>query len=89
MQPKKTIVDFVNNITADNPLSITEVIKVAIDYYRLNSTEKVERTETGEVKILYIASMAEENMLTKIVTLIAGEDADIESAYNGCIVRAY
>ncbi|MFE8699645.1 DUF6407 family protein [Cytobacillus sp. FJAT-54145] len=68
---------------------LKKLVRSAIDYYELKSIEKLEETANGKVETLYIASMAEENILSRIVGIATGEDISIEEVYDGYIVRKH
>lgn len=92
MSSKKSLVAFVQeaskslpNFDPKNDNIIKELIVKAIEYYQL-------QTVVGEeMKVIYINSMAEENILSRLVELTRGEGSEmsIESLYEGCIVRNY
>ena len=66
---------------------IQDVIRSAIDFYNLHSYEEVE----GADCFLYIYSMAEENLLGKIIELChdGKEELSLEEVYKGQIIRKY
>ncbi|MDT8859678.1 DUF6407 family protein [Alkalihalobacillus sp. MEB130] len=70
---------------------IKTIIKSAIQYYDLKSEEIIDETESGAAGVLYLASMAEENILTKIVYLSSGNKTgnSLEQVYNSRIVRKH
>ncbi|WP_096199793.1 DUF6407 family protein [Bacillus sp. FJAT-45350] len=97
MKARKSFTEFVED-TIDNMKDfdsndlncIRESIRNAIHYYDLKSN--VEETEAGRVEVLYITSMAEENMLLKIVELaVSGnvEQINLESVYESRVVRSH
>ncbi|MCD8511686.1 MAG: DUF6407 family protein [Bacillus sp. (in: Bacteria)] len=69
--------------------NVQELVSGAIDYYDLNSKEVIEHTGEKQIKTLYVASIAEENMLTRFVQALSGNDDTIEAIYNGQIVRKH
>lgn len=93
MKSKKQLMDFVRDTIQQikdfnsNDLNhVKEVIRLAIVYYDLKTFEKFEERE-----ILYIASIIEENMLSKIasLTIANGKESSIEYIYHGYVVRNY
>ncbi|MBB6454919.1 Na+/phosphate symporter [Salirhabdus euzebyi] len=79
------------NYNSHNYQDIKDIIKQGIHYYQLNSAEKLHDTEEGKKEVLYIHSMMEENILSKIATLASNNDGEIniEAIYEGYIVRNY
>lgn len=70
--------------------NIQEQVKKAINYYKLNSEDIIEQGGDRPVRTLYIASIAEENMLTKFVQILTNnENITIESVYDGSIIRRH
>ncbi|WP_216831816.1 DUF6407 family protein [Alkalihalobacterium elongatum] len=95
---KKNIEQFVNEVTSHinevnevDMSNIKEVVRKAISYYELKSYEEREQTKQGTSDYLYIHSMIEENMLSKIVTrtINDGNDHYIEEVYQGCVIRRH
>ncbi len=89
---KQSFVDFVKvstekiNFDSNNRCMVKEVIRQAIDYYDLKSTEK-----EGENEVLFLESAIEENILKKIAQ-IAMEDEEegiIDLIYDGYVVRKH
>ncbi|MFB1083038.1 DUF6407 family protein [Jeotgalibacillus sp. JSM ZJ347] len=62
-------------------------IKEVLDFYEMRSQIEHEGNSENEPH-LYLNSMIEENMLTRLVES-TGEYTDIESAFNGRVVRNY
>ncbi|NLP52501.1 DUF6407 family protein [Bacillus sp. RO1] len=90
--------DFVQNTLKDmghfdkkNTECMKELVREAIYFYKLNSYEEDEETNEGTMKYLYIHSMMEENLLSKVVGLSMGIDRgfDLEEVYQGCVIREY
>ena len=98
MKSKKGLAQFteeallhLNIFDAANMSCVKEVIKLAITYYELKSEERVELVEGRNIEVLYLHSMMEENILTKVVELTTGkkDEITIEAVYNGSIVRKH
>jgi hypothetical protein len=97
MKSKKAFSDFVQEarqMSGSNHRdkeNIKNIIRRAIDYYGMKTVEKVEETESGRSEVLYLASVAEENMLNRITDVAFGNDGDggIEAVYEGYIVRKH
>ncbi|GAE35496.1 DUF6407 family protein [Halalkalibacter akibai] len=97
MQSRKSFTEFVKEtkqslkeFDPNNDQHIKDIVRKAIQYYDLQSTEKVEDPEKS-VETLYVASMIEENILSKI-TELASENSEldsIEALYNGFIIRKH
>ncbi|KPB05983.1 DUF6407 family protein [Bacillus sp. CHD6a] len=70
---------------------IKKLVKEAIHFYKLNSYQEEEETVEGTTEFLYIHSMMEENLLSKVVELSMGTNKgfDIEEVYKGCVIREY
>ncbi|MCM3405379.1 MULTISPECIES: DUF6407 family protein [Bacillaceae] len=70
---------------------IKRVIRKAIDVYNLKSYEELEETQSGVIRFLYIHSMMEENILSKIVEITRNSEIelDIEGVYEGHVIRDY
>lgn len=86
----KTIEEM-NSFDRENMECMKKVIRKAIHFYHLKSYEEVEETHLGSVRFLYVHSMMEENMLSKIVAVTRNgtTDLDIEGVYEGHVVREY
>ncbi|MDQ0253498.1 hypothetical protein J2S74_000870 [Evansella vedderi] len=94
MKGKKSIQQFVYDTIAatesfdpNNPNSLKEIIKAVIHYYELKTDSVLE----GKTETLYLASIAEENILTRAAQLAVGdkEDITIEEVYNSQVVRKH
>ncbi len=95
---KTNITDFVYttieemcNFDYENLECIKKVIRKAIDVYNLKSFEEVEETQSGAIRFLYLRSMMEENLLSKIVEVTRNSktELDIEGVYEGHVIRDY
>ncbi|UYO32282.1 DUF6407 family protein [Bacillus halotolerans] len=86
----KTIEEM-SSFDRENMECMKKVIRKAIHFYHLKSYEEVEETHLGSVRFLYVHSMMEENMLSKIVAVTRNgtTDLDIEGVYEGHVVREY
>ncbi|OZM56908.1 hypothetical protein CIB95_09055 [Lottiidibacillus patelloidae] len=84
-------VNNISNFDNENMDCIKQVVKEAIACYKLKSYEEIEETKSGAVKILHIHSMAEENLLSKVVqSAIKGDNTyNVEAVYEGRVVREY
>ncbi|RDI41847.1 DUF6407 family protein [Falsibacillus pallidus] len=87
---RKTISEM-NGFDKDHKEGIQEIIGMALEVYQLKSYEEVEETSSGKIRYLYIDSMMEENMLSKIVEVSTEGDPDwtIESVYDSRVIREY
>lgn len=93
MSSKKAFTQFVQeavqkkvNFDSSNMEDIKTIIRLAFKYYELKTYEE---DETGTI---IIASMIEENILSKIANLASGnhnDGIDIEYVYEGNVVRNY
>ncbi len=63
--------------------NLDSFIREALDFYQMKS-----HIEQEKEPHLYLDSIAEENMLTRLVEA-TGEYADIESAFEGRVTRNY
>ncbi|WP_273122948.1 DUF6407 family protein [Metabacillus sp. HB246100] len=73
-----------------NPKSMEDqknILKEAIRQYKLKSNVTL---EAGK-EVLYLYSMAEENMLNRISTLASSsfEEGNVEELFNSAVVRRY
>ncbi len=68
-----------------NTEHLKELIRLAIEQFQMKSVEKVEQGST----YLYLTSMAEENILSKILELATGEEMNLEDIYNSQIIRRH
>lgn len=70
---------------------LQNLIKKAIEFYNLASYELVEITEAGTTRILYLHSIAEENLLTKIIEIAKTIETSttVEAVYHGHVIRNY
>jgi hypothetical protein len=84
-------IDRMEHFDQQNVDCIKKLVKEAIYFYKLNSYQEVEETKEGTTEFLYIHSMMEENLLSKVVELSMGMDKglDIEEIYKGCVIREY
>ncbi|MDG4657299.1 DUF6407 family protein [Ectobacillus antri] len=87
---KQTIAE-IDNYDKEHLKCIRQVVAKAIDFYKFKSYERMEETVQGLVPFIYIYSMAEENLLSKIAGFAAGSDRDfdIEEVYEGRVIREY
>ncbi|MFC4320437.1 DUF6407 family protein [Litchfieldia salsa] len=81
----------INSFDSGNLECIKRIIRKAIDTYHLKSYEEVEETDIGSIRFLYIHSIVEENLLSKIVEELRNsqEDLNIEGVYEGYVIRTY
>lgn len=81
----------IKGFDSTNSEDIKEVIRLAINHYGFKTEEKVETTEVGKIEVIHLASIVEENMLSKIAELACGheEETSIEVIYKGYVVRNY
>ncbi|MEB1809300.1 MAG: DUF6407 family protein [Bacillaceae bacterium] len=95
---KKHIDQFVRETTSrmtefnvKNNDHLKKVIREALAYYEMKSHEEVEETEQGTIEYLYIHSMIEENLLSKVITQTINDDFDhsIEEIYQGYVIRRH
>lgn len=86
----KTIEDM-SLFDCENMESLKKVMRKAIDCYHLKSYEEVEKTDLESVRFLYIHSIMEENMLSKMIVVLRNgkTDLDIEGVYEGHVIREY
>ncbi|GAE27834.1 hypothetical protein JCM9140_3995 [Halalkalibacter wakoensis JCM 9140] len=69
---------------------LRKVIREAITYYQLKTFAKVENDGSEDREVLYIASIAEENMLLKLVELLSeDEEKSMEMIYDSRVVRRH
>ncbi|RXJ00351.1 hypothetical protein DS745_12530 [Anaerobacillus alkaliphilus] len=76
------------NIVQFNPHNmdhLKELTRLAIDQFQLKSIVKKEEGS----EYLYLASMAEENILAKILELASGKEISLEAIYNSQIIRKH
>ncbi|MBP3950758.1 DUF6407 family protein [Halalkalibacter suaedae] len=73
-----TIKDFDSTRMSD----IRKIIELALNYYDLT-------TSIRDKNELWIESIVEETILSKITELATGQDLNIEAVFNGQIVRNY
>ncbi|MGM0845091.1 MAG: DUF6407 family protein [Bacillota bacterium] len=86
----KNTADQMRHYDKDDPECIMKLVREAIAFYEMKSREEIEDTRLGKSRFLYIYSMAEENLLTKIVEISKGSsDFDIEHVYEGRVIREY
>jgi hypothetical protein len=77
-----------------NPSSLAHLrnmVTLGIDSFKLKSYEEVEKINHEETRFLYVNSMAEENLLTKMIQLSFEHESEltIEDVYKGRIIRKY
>lgn len=93
MKQKKPFTHFVNDVTKgrmnfQTRENMQDFIQLAIEHYELKSFIKFNILESK--KVLYIASIAEENTLTKLVQLaMDDENVTIESVFEGYVIRRH
>ncbi|MCT8136879.1 hypothetical protein H1D32_03380 [Anaerobacillus sp. CMMVII] len=80
-------IESMKDFDPNNRDCLKKVIRIAIDDFKFSSQEKVEELNGQEV--LYIASVVEENLLSKIATLANEEEVSVEAVYEGHVVRKY
>ncbi|WP_139365128.1 DUF6407 family protein [Litchfieldia alkalitelluris] len=85
---KETIGE-IEDFNENNLESLREIVRKTIKFYQMKSFEETEETDKGKISFLHIHSMAEENLLTKIVEIALNSEKDIEFAYQGNIIRKY
>ena len=87
---KKTVAGM-DNFDEKNLECIKEVVTEAIDFYKLNSYEEIEESQSGKLKFLHIHSIMEENLLSKIAEIAMGlnEGFNIEDVYEGRVIREF
>lgn len=87
---KETIIQL-ENFDDGNLECIQEVVRKAIDFYKLKSREEVQETDLGEIRLLHLISVIEENLLSKIIeqSILGDNDLNIEALYKGHIIRYY
>jgi hypothetical protein len=88
--------DFVNQaVTKDFKESDNEALKglvrKAVQYFNLKSREETELTEAGIERVLHLASIIEENLLSRIIELSLKGDCHlrVEGVYEGKVIRYY
>lgn len=81
----------IDHFDKNNMDCIKNVVREAINFYKLNSYEEVEETNEGTRRFLYIHSMMEENLLSKVVELSVGIDRELflEEVYQSFVIRQY
>lgn len=81
----------IDHFDKNNMDCIKNIVREAINFYKLNSYEEVEETNEGTRRFLYIHSIMEENLLSKVVELSVGIDRDIflEEVYQSFVIRQY
>lgn len=97
MQSKKAFADFVQDTVVQikdfqqkNPACLKQIIREAIAYYQLKTVVKLEETKTGEQEVIYLASAAEETILTKIIEIASNDDEiSLEALYNSQVIRRH
>ncbi|MCL7748622.1 DUF6407 family protein [Halalkalibacter alkaliphilus] len=98
MSSKKSFEQFVQDMIqkigdfdSGNHNQIKEIIRKAIDYYDLKTVERVEEVGNKRIETLYLASMAEENMLLKLARIASGNENGIglEVIYDSSVVRKH
>ncbi|ART75094.1 hypothetical protein B4U37_03110 [Sutcliffiella horikoshii] len=84
-------VEAMDHFDKNNMDCVKDVVRDAINFYKLNSYEEVEETNEGTTRSLYIHSMVEENLLSKVVELSVGTDRDLylEEVYQSFVIRQY
>ncbi|MFN7249480.1 MAG: DUF6407 family protein [Anaerobacillus sp.] len=94
----KSLNDFVNEaITNTNEFkeddieALKDLVRKAVQYFNLKSREEAELTEVGIVRVLHLASIIEENLLSKVVelSLKGGQHLSVEGVYEGQVIRYY
>ena len=95
---RTSLKDFVQNTVKamdrfdkNNMDCIKDVVREATNFYKLNSYEEVEETNEGTTRFLYLHSMMEENLLSKVVEISVGTDRDVylEEVYQSFVIRQY
>ncbi|MCA1031152.1 DUF6407 family protein [Bacillus timonensis] len=87
----KNTIAGINNYEKDNLECNRELVRKAIEFYKMQSYEEVETTEQGTTKLLHVRSMAEENLLSKIVDIALERENEcgIEEVYESRVIREY
>lgn len=80
-----------NGFKEDDVEALKDLIRKAVQYYNLKSREEAELTETGIVRVLHLASIIEENLLSKIIELSQKDNChvSVEEVYEGKVIRYY
>jgi hypothetical protein len=88
--------DFVNQaVTKDfkegDIEAFKDLVRKAVEYFNLKSREEAEVTEAGIVRVLHLASIIEENLLSRIIELSLKSDRplSVEGVYEGQVIRYY
>lgn len=92
----KSLNDFVNeainnDFKEDDIEAMKDLVRKAVQYFNLKSREEAELTETGFIRVLHLASIIEENLLSKIIELSLKDDShlSVEEVYEGKVIRYY
>jgi hypothetical protein len=83
--------DKIVNFNPSNLDHLRNMVTLGIDSFKLKSFEEVEDMNGENSNFLYVHSMAEENLLTKIIQLSFDYESEltIEDVYHGQIIRQY
>ncbi|MBM7663091.1 hypothetical protein JOC85_003917 [Bacillus mesophilus] len=81
----------IKNFNPSNIEHLRSMITSGVDSFNLKSFEEVEDIEGEDRSFLYVHSMAEENLLTKMIQLSFDHNSEltIEDVYQGRIIRQY
>ncbi|WP_246939525.1 DUF6407 family protein [Bacillus pinisoli] len=84
-------IEMIQGFDSSNNQNIQEVVRKTIKHYQLKSFEELEESSNGTLIYLYIHSMAEENILNRVVTLSTNMNSDmsVEAVYEGKVIRQY
>lgn len=78
----ETSITTIEDFDSERMSDIRQIIELALNYYALTSSIR-DKNE------LWIESIVEETILSKITELATGQDLNIEAVFNGQIVRNY
>lgn len=73
----------------ENKDHLKKLLTLGINQFQFKSSVKKETIPSGNYEVLYLASMAEENLLVKILELATEKEVDIEEIFEGNIVRRH
>ncbi|QOY36592.1 DUF6407 family protein [Anaerobacillus isosaccharinicus] len=92
----KSLNDFVDetikyDFKEDDVEAMKDIVRKAVQYFNLKSREEAELIETGFIRVLHLASIIEENLLSKIIELSLKSDShlSVEEVYEGKVIRKY
>ncbi|WP_078553645.1 DUF6407 family protein [Bacillus alkalicellulosilyticus] len=87
----KDSIETITSYQSDNKENVKHIVKSALKTFPLKSHEQTEVVANQEVVIIYLHSIMEENILTKIVQEASEnmENLDIEALYEGRVIRNY